>query len=492
MNNSKSQEAIVNKTAVVLFTILTSIIALAYLVQFIKGEAGLGLFLPVEILDLVPMILCWVIYKSNPESNLIRHVIGVGYGLFYLVLCLISTNTVLVFVYALPTILLTGMFNDLKLSISSSVGVSVIAIIHAIKYASFRNWEGGAVADLEIEILIMIVCSTFSFVVNRVIAQANEMKVKEINEAGEKSSQMLDSIMLISNEMADEVSAVSEKMTRLANSSDEIYSAMQEVTSGTNETAESIQNQLYKTEEIQTQINCVNSASDNIGKNVDSAVEAIHEGRDNIGKLLDQANVSEAAGKNAMKEVEELVSFTSQMQQIVELIKSVASQTSLLALNASIEAARAGEAGRGFAVVATEISNLAGQTQTATGNISQLIESLSSEMNDVVDAINSLVESNRIQSESANVTNGSFQKIVESTREIRTSSQELSSVVTTLADANQEIVESIQTISAITEEVSAHSNTTCSSSEQNKAIVSDVMKIVDEMLKRASELENIQ
>ena len=173
--------------------------------------------------------------------------IGVGYGLFYLVLCLISTNTVLVFVYALPTILLTGMFNDLKLSISSSVGVSVIAIIHAIKYASFRNWEGGAVADLEIEILIMIVCSTFSFVVNRVIAQANEMKVKEINEAGEKSSQMLDSIMLISNEMADEVSAVSEKMTRLANSSDEIYSAMQEVTSGTNETAESIQNQLYKT-----------------------------------------------------------------------------------------------------------------------------------------------------------------------------------------------------------------------------------------------------
>ena len=87
---------------------------------------------------------------------------------------------------------------------------------------------------------------------------------------------------------------------------------------------------------------------------------------------------------------------------------------------------------------------------------------------------------------------GSFQKIVESTREIRTSSRELASVVTTLADANQEIVESIQTISAITEEVSAHSNTTCSSSEQNKAIVSDVMKIVEAMLKHASELENIQ
>ncbi|MBQ8007269.1 MAG: hypothetical protein IJ245_06535, partial [Lachnospiraceae bacterium] len=63
MEKVRSQEEIVNKTAIVLFTVLTSIIAVAYLIQLIKGEAGFfTLFLPIEVLDLVPMILCWVIF----------------------------------------------------------------------------------------------------------------------------------------------------------------------------------------------------------------------------------------------------------------------------------------------------------------------------------------------------------------------------------------------------------------------------------------------
>ncbi len=489
--NRKSDNAIKNKTAVILYTVLGSILFLAYILELVKGTKTLPIVLLVEVFDAVPLIACWIIFKRDEDSELIKHVMAIGYAIFYAAV-LFTTTERLVFVYCLPMFFILTLYGDFQFSVKVTAGASILAVVQAIWLSSKLGWTDEAIAQTEIQVLVMIVIAVFSAISTKTISMLSDRKVDDINKSSEKTSQMLDSIMLISNEMVDEVNEVSNQMETLANSSDEIYSAMQEVTSGSTETAESIQNQLYKTEEIQTQINRVNGASENIGKNVADAVEAIHEGRDNIGKLLEQANVSEAAGKNAMKEVEELVSFTSQMQQIVELIKSVASQTSLLALNASIEAARAGEAGRGFAVVATEISNLAGQTQTATGNISQLIESLSSEMNDVVDAINSLVESNRIQSESANVTNGSFQKIVESTREIRTSSQELASVVTTLADANQEIVESIQTISAITEEVSAHSNTTCSSSEQNKAIVSDVMKIVDEMLKRASELENIQ
>ena len=215
MGKSRTQGDIVNRTAMILFTILTSIISIAYIIQFIKGEAGWGLFLPVEILDLVPMILGWIFYKRDPETPLVKHVIGIGYGIFYLVLCMISTNTVLVFVYAIPTLILTGMFNDLRLSITSSVGVSIIATIHAIKFASMRQWEGGAVADLEIEVLIMIICSLFSFTVNRVIARNNDAKVEEINEAGEKTNVMMDSIMSISGELIDDVAQVSDKMNQL-------------------------------------------------------------------------------------------------------------------------------------------------------------------------------------------------------------------------------------------------------------------------------------
>ncbi len=79
MEKTRSNEERVNRTALVLFTILTSIISVAYIVQLIKGEAGLEKFLPVEIFDLVPMIICWVLYKKDAETRLIRHVIGIGY-----------------------------------------------------------------------------------------------------------------------------------------------------------------------------------------------------------------------------------------------------------------------------------------------------------------------------------------------------------------------------------------------------------------------------
>ena len=489
MDKERSQQAMVNKTALILFSVLTGIICLAYIVQFIKGEAGWGLFLPIEIFDLIPPILCWIVYKKNPDSPLIKHIMAIGYGLFYLILCMISTNTILVFVYALPTVIMVSMFNDYKLSITSGIGVSVIAIIHAVKFASMRNWEGGAVADLEIEVLIMIICAVFSIVTNRVITSVNAERVEEIHEAGQKTTHMLDEIMKVSGDIIDEVANVSDKMTMLAASSEETLAAMQEIQSGTTETADSVQNQLYKTEEIQTQIDQVTNAANNIGDNVNVTIEACREGRDNIGKLMDQVQLSEQAGTDVMKEVDELTEATKKMQSIVELIQNVAEQTSLLALNASIEAARAGEAGRGFAVVATEISNLAGQTQTATGNISELIQNISDEMNGVVTSINSLVESNRLQNDSAHITQGSFEKIVDSIQSIRDNSSNLSDIVGKLVSANHEIVESVQTISAISEEVSAHSTNTCEATEQNEKIVEEVQNLVEGMTQNAEKLK---
>ena len=489
MEKERSQQAYVNKTAIILFTVLTSIISVAYIVQFIKGEAGWGLFLPIEIFDLVPMILCWVVFKANNDSQAIKHIMAIGYGLFYLVLCMISTNTILVFVYALPTVIMVSMFNDYKLSVTSGIGVSIIAIIHAVKFASMKEWEGGAVADFEIEVLIMIICSVFSIVVNRVITVINEENMDEITEAGSHTTRMLDEIMEVSGQIIDEVTSVSEKMTTLAASSEETLAAMQEIQTGTADTADSVQNQLYKTEEIQNQIDQVTEATDNIGENVNVTDEACREGQNNISKLMQQVQVSETAGVEVMKQVDQLKEAASKMQSIVELIQNVASQTSLLALNASIEAARAGEAGRGFAVVATEISNLSGQTQDATENISALISSISDNVSEVVSALDSLIEGNKVQNESAHITQESFTRIVDSIGAIRDNSTNLSDIVGKLVSANHEIVESVQTISAITEEVSAHSNGTCQTTEHNEKVVEEVLEIVEGMTKNAEKLK---
>ena len=212
----------------------------------------------------------------------------------------------------------------------------------------------------------------------------------------------------------------------------------------------------------------------------------------NIEKLIRQAELSCEAGNGAVKEVEELKSSTDQMETIVQMIQKVASQTSMLALNASIEAARAGEAGRGFAVVAASISDLASQTKSATEEISSLIANLTKEMEDVASAILSLVDSNNVQNESAQLTAESFRKIAENAETIITDSGELTDTVASLEQANKKIVDSIQTISAITEEVTAHSQTTCEATGQNQMIVKDVKAIVNEMMKNADKLNALK
>lgn len=489
--NGKSEKSIINRSATIMYTVLTTILFLFYALEVVKGSKTIGEFLILAATDMVPMIICWLIYKKNAESELIKDIMAVGYASFFLA-AIIITSERLVFVYAIPMIVIITLFNKRRFSVSSAFVISIMSIIHAIKTSFSEGWTPEAIAATEIEIIVMIVVSAFFIIVNGISLNLAEDKLSKVDEGAKKNAAVLDKVMQISGEMAEAVAVVAEKMEMLEASSDETYSAMQEVSSGSTETADSVQNQLYKTEEIQTQIAKVTQASENIGASVAGTVEAIHEGRDNIGKLIEQSQKSEDAGIEAVKQVEEFAKSTDQMSSIIEIINNVASQTSLLALNASIEAARAGEAGRGFAVVASEISSLAGQTQSATGNISKLIANLSDEMKDVVEAINLLVESNKLQNESATITAGSFEKIVVNAREIRSNSHELTDAVSTLSTANAEIVESIQTISAITEEVSAHSSATCESSEQNKAIVEDVKMVVEGMMNNAEDLKNLQ
>lgn len=179
--------------------------------------------------------------------------------------------------------------------------------------------------------------------------------------------------------------------------------------------------------------------------------------------------------------LESLREYTGQMNSITDLITSVASQTSLLALNASIEAARAGEAGKGFAVVASEISNLAGQTTSATADIVSLIGNISNQLQVMITTTNNLISSNQEQNHSAEKTAETFETISDRVTNISTRSQELNQIVSELASANKTIVSNIQTISAITEEVSAHTNETYQSSEQSKEIVQKVTALVSSL-----------
>lgn len=487
---SISERKEINKVACISSSVLQGIIALAYLLEGIKGNRSWGYASFVLIVCAVPMIINWVLYKVNNDNEVANmRSIGIGFAAIYTVVLFTAQND-LVFSYVLPMFIILMVYNNRSFSVTIGSGAAIENILYVILYIAKNGITAEKLVTFEIQVLLVIICVAFFIMESSMLIKLEEVKVSRLEIEKIKVSQLLNRVMSISDSMIENVDEVTAKVTALQSSMDNTLVAMSEVSEGNNETAEAIQHQLVKTEEIQGYIASVQNATETIAKDMVDTNEAVAGGQSNVN---DMSRLSQESEKASAAVAQALVSFqecTGKMNNITGIITSVATQTSLLALNASIEAARAGEAGRGFAVVATEISNLAGQTKQATDDIAGLIGELSGQVNVMSDTINTLLDSNNKQIEATNHTAESFDTISGIISKVDAQSQELEQLVGVLMTANEEIVNSIQTISAITEEVSAHSSETYTSSETNQEILSIVNGIVSELNENATQLKN--
>src|SRR5450830_16832 len=144
----------------------------------------------------------------------------------------------------------------------------------------------------------------------------------------------------------------------------------------------------------------------------------------------------------AMVQVEGLAANSEKIGSVLEVIRAIAEQTNLLALNAAIEAARAGEAGRGFAVVADEVRNLARRTQESVEETRQVIEQLQDGTQEVV---TSMGNSHR-----------QAQGSVEQVGQAVTALQQIGEAVTVISDMNLQIASAAEEQSAVAEEINSN------------------------------------
>ncbi|TWC28094.1 methyl-accepting chemotaxis sensory transducer with Cache sensor [Pseudomonas sp. SJZ079] len=170
-----------------------------------------------------------------------------------------------------------------------------------------------------------------------------------------------------------------------------------------------------------------------------SADQASREGLEVIGKTTSTIELLAKEMNVAMQEVEGLSSSSEQIGSVLEVIRSIAEQTNLLALNAAIEAARAGEAGRGFAVVADEVRNLAKRTQDSVEEIRQVIEGLQSGTREVVSTMSS----------SHRQAQGSVAQVEQAVAAL----QRISQSVSVISDMNLQIASAAEEQSSVAEEI---------------------------------------
>ena len=468
--------------------LVCGIISIAYFVEFLKGDGTLLYVLATIILAMGPVVGEIICYKKQHDTKMIKHFVGIGYAILY-TFVMFTTNNHFTFVYVIPMLIAITVYNDFKYSLPIEVGVVIVNVIQLALFFKRGIYTKADMASVEIQFFVIVLICGIQLYVSIVAEKLNQKKLAELKAEHEKTEELLMRIMDTSDKMTQQITVSAQKTASLGESMQAMKESMEEVNSGSNDTAEAVQSQLNQTEEIQAMVEQVEKGTENIIDSMNQNKEAIAQGNANVGILVKQAEETVESGKKVTEELSQLDTYMSQMNSILDIINSITSQTSLLALNASIEAARAGEAGRGFAVVASEISQMAQQTKDSTVQISQLIENVSNAIQMVVEVSGSMISMIESQNETTEKTAESFTVIEKNSDNVYGQSNELAAYVTKLADANKKIIDSISTISAISEEVAAHASDTLSATESNNVIVEELAALSGQLETLAQELK---
>jgi len=193
----------------------------------------------------------------------------------------------------------------------------------------------------------------------------------------------------------------------------------------TNETSQITERQSLAAEQVSGVVEEMVGSVKAVSLNASSAAKAAEEadstakqGRAIVNETVKSINSLAGEVERASEVIRQLESDTANVGSILDVIKGIAEQTNLLALNAAIEAARAGEQGRGFAVVADEVRTLASRTQDSTQEIQTVIEQLQAAARSAVDVMSSSKERAQTSVNQAAKTDESLQAITEKVESI--------------------------------------------------------------------------
>ncbi len=291
-----------------------------------------------------------------------------------------------------------------------------------------------------------------------------------------KLCQSFDTMLRNTHDMVKEV----------CNSTEDIASGLEELNASADQTAQGAQQVASSVSQLavgtQEQSTSVISSLDNINEanlTIQKIKSKATDGQKQASIAINKINEIKNSSDTISKTINDLGILSSDIEEIVDLIKAIAGQTNLLALNAAIEAARAGEHGKGFAVVADEVKKLAGESANATDKITDMIKEIQNKTSQAVSMMDTAVY--EVEEGVGIVQNTGI------------SLGQISDEIEIVADRSDSIVKMMENISSITEEAAASAEEISSTTEEQTASFEEInassaslAKVAEVLQKQAS------
>lgn len=338
--------------------------------------------------------------------------------------------------------------------------------------------------------MVLIIGFTLSFAVRKSIlnifarlAESFESSEKLTQEIINKSELLITSIQ----KSEDKIHQLTDASAFLAESSNQIGIAVDEIAHGAGDQAEGL-------EKAVTSLNALGESIDTVSKIIlDLAAGATENeslNKENTQTLTELEHII----KNSVTMNDDIVTSIDAMlgefMHIIEAVKkidAIAGQTNLLALNASIESARAGEAGRGFAVVANEIRKLAEETSTSAGAINKVISGIDTQISEVRSSLTHISTQNDETQMIVGKTSSNVLKTIDYLKNTTLSLKEATNYIKSVEKRKLETSDSFNIVASVSEEFSATTEEVSASVtkmiENIDQIASDVVVIRDELQK---------
>lgn len=314
---------------------------------------------------------------------------------------------------------------------------------------------------------------------------------RSMNDMQENLKEMIKNLFRASETMTSHSEELTQSANEVRAGSEQVASTMQELASGS-------ESQAHHASELSSAMGSfskmVEEANDKglaIQQSSGNVLEMTNRGSELMMSSTEQMSTINEIVKNTVGMVKELDGQSQQIGELVSVIKDIADQTNLLALNAAIEAARAGEHGKGFAVVADEVRKLAEEVSHSVSNITGIVNGIQRETAAVTASLQDGYKEVEQGTNQIQTTGETFNDIRSAVTEMINSIQSVTENLSEIAHTSQNMNSSIQEIAAISEESAAGVEQTSASSQQTSSAMEEVSASSNDLANLAEKLNDL-